>query len=121
MAKEITETKKDNSVPSKSAPQSFWIEALKNPEGTKALIEDGIKALAESYFNAQDKLVEKQLNYSAIRIVLVVLLLAAMIYAASNLVSMGRVDSSSFMFFLGTITGYLLTFLAKVDAPIDKK
>lgn len=94
---------------------SFWEEALKNPEGTTAL-KDGIKDVVDSTLASWAKLQSDQLKYSYIRIVVVVLLLGVIIGAASWLTSIGRLDGSGLIFLLGTITGYLLTFLTKMES-----
>jgi hypothetical protein len=94
---------------------SFWDEALKNPEGTTAL-KDGIKDVVDSTLASWAKLQKVQLKYSYIRIIIVVLLLGIIIGAASWLTSIGRLDGSSLIFLLGTITGYLLTFLTKMES-----
>lgn len=94
---------------------SFWDEALKNPEGTTAL-KDGIKDVVDSTLSSWAKLQKDQLKYSYIRISIVVLLLGVIIGAASWLTSIGRLDGSGLIFLLGTITGYLLTFLAKMES-----
>ena len=93
---------------------SFWDEALKNPEGTTAL-KDGIKDVVDSTLASWAKLQKDQLKYSYIRIFIVVLLLGVIIGAASWLTSIGRLDGSGLIFLLGTITGYLLTFLTKME------
>lgn len=93
---------------------SFWAEALKNPEGTKAL-KEGIKDVADSIMTSQARLQKDRLKYSSIRIIVVVLLLGAIIGTASWLTSIGRLDGSGLIFLLGTITGYLLTFLTKIE------
>jgi Na+-transporting NADH:ubiquinone oxidoreductase subunit NqrB len=93
----------------------FWDEALKNPEGTTAL-KDGIKDVVDSTLASWAKLQKDQLKYSYIRISIVVLLLGVIIGAASWLTSIGRLDGSGLIFLLGTITGYLLTFLAKMES-----
>ena len=94
---------------------SFWDEALKNPEGTTAL-KDGIKDVVDSTLASWAKLQKDQLTYSYIRICIVVLLLGIIIGAASWLTSIGRLDGSGLIFLLGTITGYLLTFLTKMES-----
>jgi hypothetical protein len=94
---------------------SFWDEALKNPEGTTAL-KDGIKDVVDSTLASWAKLQKDQLKYSYIRIFIVVLLLGVIIGAASWLTSIGRLDGSGLIFLLGTITGYLLTFLTKMES-----
>jgi len=94
---------------------SFWDEALKNPEGTTAL-KDGIKDVVDSTLASWAKLQKIQLKYSYIRIIIVVVLLGIIISAASWLTSIGRLDGSSLIFLLGTITGYLLTFLTKMES-----
>jgi Na+-transporting NADH:ubiquinone oxidoreductase subunit NqrB len=94
---------------------SFWDEALKNPEGTTAL-KDGIKDVVDSTLSSWAKLQKDQLKYSYIRVSIVVLLLGVIIGAASWLTSIGRLDGSGLIFLLGTITGYLLTFLAKMES-----
>lgn len=94
---------------------SFWDEALKNPEGTTAL-KDGIKDVVDSTLTSWAKLQKDQLKYSYIRIFIVVLLLGVIIGAASWLTSIGRLDGSGLIFLLGTITGYLLTFLTKMES-----
>lgn len=94
---------------------SFWDEALKNPEGTTAL-KDGIKDVVDSILASWAKLQKVQLKYSYIRIIIVVVLLGMIIGVASWLTSIGRLDGSSLIFLLGTITGYLLTFLTKMES-----
>ena len=94
---------------------SFLVEALKNPEGTIAL-KDGIKDVVDSTLASWAKLQKDQLRYSYIRIIIVVVLLGAIIGAASWLTSIGRLDGSSLIFLLGTVTGYLLTFLTKMES-----
>ncbi len=94
---------------------SFWEEALKNPEGTTAL-KDGIKDVVDSTLASWAKLQKVQLKYSYIRILIVILLLGVIIGVASWLTSIGRLDGSSLIFLLGTITGYLLTFLTKMES-----
>ncbi|CAD6491442.1 MAG: hypothetical protein FFODKBPE_00151 [Candidatus Argoarchaeum ethanivorans] len=94
---------------------SFWDEALKNPEGTTAL-KDGIKDVVDSTLTSWAKLQKDQLKYSYIRIFIVVLLLGVIIGAASWLTSIGRLDGGGLIFLLGTITGYLLTFLTKMES-----
>ena len=94
---------------------SFWDEALKNPEGTTAL-KDGIKDVVDSTLASWAKLQKDQLKYSYIRIFIVVLLLGVIIGAASWLTSIGRLDGGGLIFLLGTITGYLLTFLTKMES-----
>jgi len=94
---------------------SFWEEALKNPEGTTAL-KDGIKDVVDSTLASWAKLQKAQLKYSYIRILIVILLLGVIIGVASWLTSIGRLDGSSLIFLLGTITGYLLTFLTKMES-----
>ena len=94
---------------------SFWDEALKNPEGTTAL-KDGIKDVVDSTLASWAQLQKVQLKYSYIRIIIVVLLLGIIISAASWLTSIDRLDGSSLIFLLGTITGYLLTFLTKMES-----
>lgn len=94
---------------------SFWADALRNPEGTTAL-KDGIKEVVDSTLTSWAKLQKDQLKYSSIRIITVVLLIGAIIGTASWLVSIGRLDGSGLIFLLGTITGYLLTFLSKIES-----
>ncbi|MCL7413912.1 MAG: hypothetical protein M8353_09905 [ANME-2 cluster archaeon] len=93
---------------------SFWADALKNPEGTTAL-KEGIKEVTESVLISQGKIQKDRLKYSSIRIFIVVSLLVVIIAAASWLTSINRLDGSSLIFLLGTITGYLLTFLTKIE------
>ncbi len=93
---------------------SFWTDALSNPEGTSAL-KDGVKEVIDSTMGSLAKLQKGNLLYSAIRMVLVVGLLGAIVGVASWLTSTGRLDGSNLMFILGTLTGYLLTFLTKVE------
>ena len=93
---------------------SFWDEALKNPEGTTAL-KNGIKDVVDSTLASWAKLQKDRLKYSYIRIIVVVVLLGVIIGAASWLTSIGRLDGSGLIFLLGTITGYLLTFLTKME------
>lgn len=93
---------------------SFWTDALNNPEGTRAL-KEGVKEVIDSTMGSWAKLQKGDLTYSAVRMLFVVLLLGAIIGVASWLTSTGRLDGSGLIFLLGTITGYLLTFLAKVE------
>jgi hypothetical protein len=93
---------------------SFWTDALINPEGTRAL-KDAAKEVIESAMGSWAKLQRGILFYSGIRMVLVVVLLSSIVVVASWLTSIGRLDSSSFIFLLGILIGYLLTFLTKVE------
>ncbi len=93
---------------------TFWSDTLQNPEGTKAL-KDGVKEVVASALASWSTLERGRLIYSLIRITIVVALLAIIIGIASWLTSLGRLDSSSLIFLLGTITGYLLTFLTKIE------
>ena len=79
-------------------------------------MKDGIKDVVDSTLSSWAKLQKDQLKYSYIRISIVVLLLGVIIGAASWLTSIGRLDGSGLIFLLGTITGYLLTFLAKMES-----
>ena len=94
---------------------SFWTDALKNPEGTTAL-KEGIKEVVDSTLTSWAKLQTDQLKYSSIRIIIIVILIGAIIGTATWLTSIGKLDGSGLIFLLGTITGYLLTFLSKIES-----
>ena len=93
---------------------SFWGNALNNPEGTTAL-KDGIKEVVDSTLTSWAELQKGQMKYSFYRIIMVVVLIGMIIFTASWLTSIGRLDGSGLIFLLGTITGYLLTFLSKLE------
>ncbi|MGD0081511.1 MAG: hypothetical protein ABSB80_12800 [Methanoregula sp.] len=93
---------------------SFWSDALKNPEGVEKLAK-AAKEIIDSAATAMVKSQITTLKYSVIRILIVILLLGAIIWSASQLVQSGKLDGGSLTFLLGTIVGYLLTFLSKVE------
>ncbi|HEY4754765.1 MAG TPA: hypothetical protein VIH28_01800 [Ignavibacteriaceae bacterium] len=50
---------------------------------------------------------------------MVLLIIVVIIWSASSLISSGRLDGSALTFLLGTITGYLLTFLTNIEGGRD--
>lgn len=94
---------------------SFWTAALSNPEGTRALLKEGIKDVIETVMKNWKDIQKGNLFYLCIRLVIVVSLLGAILGAATWLTSIGILDSSNFSLLLGILIGYLLTFLTKVE------
>lgn len=94
---------------------SFWTVALSNPEGTRALIQEGIKEVIETVMENWKKIQKDNLTYLGIRLVIVVGLIGAILGVATWLTSTGHLDSSNFSFLIGILIGYLLTFLTKVE------
>jgi hypothetical protein len=94
---------------------SFWIDALKNPDGTKALKEffQGILETGLTFWG--EKILKGQLWYSIYRITVVVILLGLIVGIATWLTSNGRLDAGAFTFLMGTIVGYILAFLTKIE------
>ncbi len=94
---------------------SFWTVALSNPDGTRALIQEGIKDVIETVMENWKKIQKDNLIYLGIRLVIVVGLIGVILGVATWLTSRGILDSSNFSFLLGILIGYLLTFLTKVE------
>ena len=93
---------------------SFWTETLKHPEGTQAL-KEAVTEVINSTLKSWAEIQKGELKYSAVRIGAVIILLAGIIGTATWLTSIGKLDSSGLIFLLGTVTGYLLTFLTKIE------
>ena len=94
---------------------SFWTDALKNPEGTKAL-KDFFQGLLETGLTLWgEKILKGQLWYSIYRITVVVILLVLIVVIATWLTSTGRLDAGAFTFLMGTLIGYILSFLTKIE------
>jgi hypothetical protein len=94
---------------------SFWSDALKNPEGTKGL-KEFIQGILETGLTIWgEKILKRQLWYSIYRITVIVVLLGLIVWIATWLTSNGRLDAGAFTFLMGTIVGYILTFLTKIE------
>jgi hypothetical protein len=94
--------------------QSFWSDALKNPDGVIAF-KNAITEILQIWGTVNALSQKAKLVYSVVRIGIVVILLTIIILTASQLVQMGKLDGGSLIFLLGTIVGYLLTFLSKIE------
>jgi len=97
---------------------SFWTDALKNPEGTKALKEffQGVLETGLTFWG--EKILKGQLRYSIYRITVVVGLLVLIVGIATWLTSNGKLDAGAFTFLMGTIIGYILAFLTKIEQAV---
>jgi hypothetical protein len=95
--------------------RSFFTEALKNPEGTIALKEffQGILETGLTLYG--EKIQKGQIWYSVFRVTLVVIFLGMIVVVASWLTSIGKLDAGAFTFLMGTIIGYILAFLTKIE------
>jgi hypothetical protein len=94
---------------------TFFNEALKNPEGTRAL-KEFFQGILETGLTLYGEKIQKwQIGYSIFRITLVVIFLAIIVIVASWLTSIGRLDAGAFTFLMGTIIGYILSFLTKIE------
>jgi len=94
---------------------SFWSDALKNPEGTKGL-KEFIQGILETGLTIWgERILKRQLWYSIYRITVIVVLLGLIVWIATWLTSNGRLDAGAFTFLMGTIVGYILTFLTKIE------
>ena len=96
-----------------AAKPSFWIEALGNPEGTKSVGDFVERIISTGLTLYGDKIQKWQLIYSGFRILLVVGLLAGIVYVSMILTTSGKLDAGAFTFLVGTITGYVLSYLTK--------
>jgi hypothetical protein len=94
---------------------SFWTDALESPEGTRALKEffQGILETGLTFWG--EKILKGQLRYSIYRITIVVALLTMIVVIATWLTSNGKLDAGAFTFLMGTIVGYILAFLTKIE------
>jgi hypothetical protein len=78
--------------------QNFWVEALKNPTGTKG-VQDFIQGILQTGLtNYGDKILKRQMLNSAIRTVAVVLLLAGVVWISYTLTQSGKLDAGAFTF-----------------------
>ena len=97
---------------------SFWNDALKNPEGTKGL-KEFIQGVLETGLTIWgEKILKRQLRYSIYRITVVVGLLVLIVGIATWLTSNGKLDAGAFTFLMGTIIGYILAFLTKIEQAV---
>jgi len=101
-----------------SQQSSTLKELIQNPEGLKQL-KEAVKEVIESGATSWVKLQQGQFIYSLVRVGMVLLIIVVIIWSASSLTSSGRLDGSALTFLLGTITGYLLTFLTNIEGGRD--
>lgn len=94
--------------------KSFWREAIQNPEGSKIFFGN-IKEILESLITKWTEAHKGGLLYSGIRIIAVLVIIALIVWVTFQLTILGKLDSSAMVFLLGTIVGYLLSFITKVE------
>jgi len=98
-----------------AANPSFWVEALKNPIGTKG-VQDFVQTILQTGLsNYGDKILKRQLINSAIRTVAVVLLLGGVVWISYTLTQSGKLDAGAFTFLIGTIVGYAFSYLTRTE------
>jgi len=93
---------------------SFWTEAIQNPEGSEIFFRN-IKEILESVITKWTEAHKGGLIYSGARILMVLVIIALIVWVGFQLTMMGTMDSSALVFLLGTIVGYLLSFMTKVE------
>ncbi len=94
--------------------KSFWTEAIQNPEGSNIFFGN-IKEILDSLITKWTEAHKGGLLYSGIRIIAVFVIIALIVLVTFQLTILGKLDSSAMVFLLGTIVGYLLSFITKVE------
>ncbi len=93
-------------------------ELFKNPESLKnlnELLKENFSPLVKDYFENVKSTHSGELKYSWRRVGITLFIIGLLAVAITALAIYDKIDSSGVVFFFGTVTGYLLTFLTKIE------